>query len=209
MGASSTKNNLKQFLLGFLIYISASPICFSQNQTEHPEDNPIEINFSREGGYYLDEVEVEITAPGAVVYYTLDGHRPSRRAIKYSHPIIINKTTVIRAIAYRGKEKSFPVGQSYFIDEPDTKLYTVSIGISPEVLFDPVKGLFMVGSRARDSLWNKPGANFWSRKEVRAHIDIFESAGNLIYSSQSGLRLFGGMSRLFPQKSMAIVARER
>lgn len=209
MVASSTGNKLKQFLLGFLIYIFALPICLSQNQIGPLEEDPIEINFSKEGGYYLDEVEVQITAPGASIYYTLDGRRPTRRSKKYIHPIILNKTTIIRAIAYRGKEKSFPVGQSYFINEPDTKLYTVSIGITPEVLFDPARGLFMVGSMANDTLWNNPGANFWSRKEVRAHIDIFESEGNLIYSNQSGLRLFGGMSRLFPQKSMAIVARER
>lgn len=200
---------MKRFLLGFLIYALALPICLSQSLPTSPKEEPIEINFSKEGGYYIDEVEVEITAPGATIYYTLDGHRPSSKSKKYQRPIIIDKTSIIRAIAYRGQEKSLPVGQSYFINEPDTDLYTVSIGISPEVLFDPNKGLFMLGSMANDTLWNKPGANFWSRKEVRAHIDIFESEGNLIYSNQSGLRLFGGMSRLFPQKSMAIVARER
>jgi len=51
----------------------------------------------------------------------------------------------------------------------------VSIGVTPYVLFDPTNGLFMKGTHAVDSLWTKPGANFWSRKEVRVHIDLFEN----------------------------------
>ncbi len=200
---------MKQSVIWFFASLWVLPVCFSQNEVSDLQEDKIEISFSKEGGYYFDEVEVAISSPGATVYYTLNGKRPSRRSKRYVHPILLRKTTIIRAIAYRGKEKSLPVGQTYFIDEPETDLFTVSIGITPDVLFDPQRGLFMKGSAANDELWNKPGANFWSRKEVRAHIDIFESEGNLIYSSQSGLRLFGGMSRLFPQKSLAIVARKR
>ena len=67
----------------------------------------------------------------------------------------------------------------------------------------------MQGSNAIDTLWKKPGANFWSKKEVACNIEIFEPTGECVYRNLSGFRLFGGMSRLFPQKSMAIVARNR
>jgi len=40
-------------------------------------------------------------------------------------------------------------------------------------------------------------------------VEIFENDGHSVFNSLAGMRLFGGMSRLFPQKSLALVARER
>ena len=174
-----------------------------------PSDDPIEINFSIEGGFYDEEVEVEISAPRALLYYTLDGSWPTQRSKSYQKPIIITKTSVIRVLAYRKKGESRMMGQTYFIDEPETDFPVISIGASPTVLFNLRTGLFMKGTHAVDSLWMKPGANFWSKKEIKSHIDIFEPDGQNVYSNLSGLRLFGGMSRLFPQKSLAIIARKR
>ncbi|KAA3632910.1 MAG: hypothetical protein DWQ02_14015 [Bacteroidetes bacterium] len=195
----------------FLIFLltAFSVVLRSQGDGGVKPEEPIEINFSAEGGFYMDEVEVEITAPGSSVYYTLDGRRPTTRSKFYSKPIVITKTSVLRVLAYRHKSKKREVGQTYFIDEPPTGFPVVSIGITPYVLFDPENGMFMKGTHAVDSLWTKPGANFWSRKEVRVHVDIFESDGSNVYNNLTGLRLFGGMSRLFPQKSLALVARNR
>ena len=67
----------------------------------------------------------------------------------------------------------------------------------------------MLGNNVVDTLWKKPGANFWSRSEFPASVEFFETDGRCAYRNQSGFRLFGGMSRLFPQKSIAIVARSR
>lgn len=195
----------------FLIFLLTvlNTVLWSQGAGGVQQEEPIEINFSAAAGFYLDELELEITAPGSSVYYTLDGSRPTTSSTYYSKPIVLTSTTVVRVLAYRHKSRQREVGQTYFINEPETNFPVVSIGVTPGVLFDPTNGLFMKGTHAVDSLWTKPGANFWSRKEVRVHIDIFEEDGTNVYSNLSGLRLFGGMSRLFPQKSLAIVARER
>lgn len=200
---------MKGIILTAFVLLVCSGVLPAQSSTEQQQEEPIEINFSAEGGFYQDELELEISAPGSSVYYTLDGSRPTTRSKYYTRPVIISKTTVVRALAYRHKSQKREVGQTYFVNEPDSDFPIVSIGVTPFVLFDPTDGMFMKGTHAVDSLWHKPGANFWSRKEVRVHIDIFESTGENVYSNLSGLRLFGGMSRLFPQKSMAIVARKR
>ncbi len=174
--------------------------------TEAP---PIEIQFSMEGGFYKEKVEVALYSPKAEIYYTLDGSRPSKRSDHYRHPITITETTVIRAVAFQGDRESGYFGHTYLIDEPDTDFPIISIGITPYLLFDPDEGLFMRGNQVIDSSWQKPGANFWSRREISCHLDMFESDGRTVYSNQTGVRLFGGMSRLFPQKSLAIVARKR
>lgn len=182
----------------------------AQQSVDPAEEPPFEIIFSLEGGFYHESLEISLfPPPGARIYYTLDGSQPTTRSKVYRKPFQIEATTVIRAIARKGKKRSTVYSNTYFINEPETDLPVVSISIAPYRLFDPEKGLFMVGNDAIDSLWKKPGANFWSRKELRAGVEIFDPQGVCQYNCVSGFRLFGGMSRLFPQKSMAIAARQR
>lgn len=195
---------LLAFTLSFLLIVGANA-----QEEEKPKEDFLELEFSIEGGFYNTTLELQLFSPGATIYYTTNGNTPGKRSKKYKKPIPISKTTVVRAIAISGKKKSRIKGQSYFIEEPFSTLPVVSLGISPYLLFDPEKGLFMQGNNAVDSLWTKPGANFWSRKEVSCNVEIYEESGQCVYNSQSGFRLFGGMSRLFPQKSMTVIARKR
>jgi len=71
------------------------------------------------------------------------------------------------------------------------------------------KASFTELPNAIDSLWRKDGANFWSKKEFRSHIEFYEDDGKCEFNSITGFRLFGGVSRLFEQKSMALVTRDR
>ena len=168
----------------------------------------LELEFSLEGGFFDEALEVELFSPGAKIFYTTDGSTPNSRSKIYSGPIHVSKTTIIRAKAYRGKLRSKIVGNTYFINEPETTFPVVSIGITSSILFDPETGLYVKGPNANDSIWKLEGANFWSRKEVKINTELFEANGDRKFNSVSGFRLFGGMSRLFPQKSMTIVARD-
>jgi len=174
------------------------------------KDKPVwlELEFSLEGGFYNEVIQVELFSPGAKIYFTTNGSTPGRRSKVYKRPIKISKTTIIRAKAYRGKLRSKIVGNTFFINEPETTFPVVSIGITSSILFDPETGLYVKGPNANDSIWKLEGANFWSRKEVKINTEIFEANGDLKFNSVTGFRLFGGMSRLFPQKSMTIVARD-
>ena len=176
-------------------------------QSNGKEDLP-EVGFFPQGGYYNQSVEVELFAPDAKIFYTLDGQEPSRKSRRYSQPIRLTSTTVIRAIAYQKGKWSPELTQTFFIREPASNLMVVSLAIPPAYLFDPEEGLFMQGSKADQTSWSLPGANFWRRDEVPIHTEIFESDGRVVFNSGTGLRLFGGMSRLFPQKSMALVIDE-
>ena len=92
-------------------------------------DIPVEIEFSDEGGYYDEDVILEMRAPAANIFYTLDGSEPNKKSTKYEVPIIIKETTVVRAIAYRKKKKSSIYGHTYFMNEPLTTFPTISISI--------------------------------------------------------------------------------
>ena len=168
------------------------------------------LEFSKEAGFYEDAISLHLDSPGARIFYTLDGTEPSYRSPEYNRkPIRIKESTVVRAIARKGKKKSKLKTKTFFIEEPRSSFPTVSIAIPPSVLFDPETGLYVNGPNAIDSLWKKDGANFWSRREVEVNTELFEIDGKTEFNSRTGFRLFGGMSRLFPQKSMTIVARDR
>ena len=169
---------------------------------------PLQLELSTKGGFYGGHVILELRSPGARIYYTTDGSKPTRRSNVYSKPIVIKSTTVIRAQARKGKRKSNIKGHTYFINEPETTLPIVSMLVPPQILFDEKRGMFVEGPNA-DSTYAKLGANFWSRKEVKINCEIFESDGTCVHRSNSGFRLFGGMSRLFPQKSLVLIARDK
>ena len=199
---------MKHIAIHILLSLVACSTAFSQTTAEAETAAPL-VEFSLEGGFYEQDLVVRLVAPGATVYYTTDGSRPTERSQRYHESLVIDRTTVVRAVAYRDGERGPTIGHTYLIREPETAFPVVSIAIPNWVLFDRKKGLFMQGAKANKSLESMPGANFWSRKEVLINAEIFEAGGRPVYRSESGMRLFGGMSRLFPQKSLAIVARKR
>ncbi|MBK9338993.1 MAG: CotH kinase family protein [Lewinellaceae bacterium] len=174
-----------------------------------PEEVPLIVRFSRPGGFSEQPVSLALDAGGAVIYYTTDGSYPTVRSARYSRPLVLEKTTVVRALARRGKIVGRALGHTYFIGEPPTDLPVISIAIDPDILFNPKTGILVDGPGADSVTMHKPGANFWTRREFLCHSEIFESDKKCVHNSGSGLRLFGGYSRIFPQKSLVLVARDR
>lgn len=173
------------------------------------EAPPIEVTFSVEGGFHEKSVQLSLSAPeGATIYYTTDGRAPMRKVRKYTEPISIKKTMCIRAVAFLDQVRGMESGHTYFINEHQSQLPTISLAISPSKLFDPTKGLFMEGNNVQDSTIYKRGANFWDKGENAIHCEIFEIDGRMVHNGEMGMRLFGGFSRVFPQKSLALIARE-
>jgi len=75
-------------------------------------------------GFYTGPINVSITSPdpSTTIYYTTNGSFPDNNDAIYSNPIIINATTVIKAIAYSNLgsnviPESFIECNTYFIDE--------------------------------------------------------------------------------------------
>jgi hypothetical protein len=194
----------------FIIWFSLLGISSTSFAQTPQKEKPVEIEFIPQGGFYDKDIAVELFLPGAKIYYTTDGTKPRpSNAQRYRKPIFLDSTAVIRAIAFIDGKKTNAFSHTYFRNEPESTIPVISLSIEPSALFDLDYGLFMKGNNAVDSLWRKPGANFWSRRETSLNVEIFEPNGNCVYRSLSGMRVFGGMSRLFPQKSLAIVARKR
>ena len=57
--------------------------------------------FSLKPGHYPGPVTVRVTSSlrDAIIYYTMDGWKPSTASLRYRGPIVINQTTMLNAIA--------------------------------------------------------------------------------------------------------------
>jgi hypothetical protein len=76
------------------------------------------------GAVFDNEVIVTVTsdAPGAQVYYTLDGTAPSTNAHRYTDPVRIDRTTLIKASAFQqGMRPSSPVWGLYVTAQDKAK----------------------------------------------------------------------------------------
>lgn len=167
----------------------------------------LEIKFSKEAGKYNNAVRLTLESEiGAAIHYTLNGSEPTRSSAKYNTPLIINKTTVIRAIAYKNAKASSVYTRTYLLNE-ETKFMIVSVVVEPNILNNPQTGWLHKGPNA-DSAYPYLGANYWNRREVSANAEFFEADGQQVFGSRVGLKLFGGMSRTFAQKSFTISARD-
>lgn len=141
--------------------------------------------FSEVGGIYNDVNSLKVTLNGeGTIYYTTDGSKPTNTSNKYSEPLKLTKTTVIKAITTNNdKRNSSVITNSYIINENHT-VPVMSISLD--------KGNF--------SYLNK---NAWTVGiEVPSYVEFFENGSG--FKLGVGLRLFGGTTRGPAKKSYAL-----
>lgn len=125
----------------------------------------------------------------------------------------VDKAFVINAVAVDADGNySDTVTASYFIDYQNKASYyqnikVVSIVTDSDNLFDNEKGIYVNGSGSSNGTncnYDQKGAD-WERP---ASIQIFEG-GKLQHTQNIGVRIHGGISRVYPQKNFNIYARSK
>lgn len=191
---------------------------------------------SNEGGFYSDGFSLSIDVPkGTTVYYTLDGSQPTVSSSVYSSPIDVsdisaseNKLSEITGITTMGYvppskpiDKAFiinavavdsegnysdTVTASYFVGYQNRNPYyrnmkVISIVTDSDNLFDAEKGIYVEGNNYN---YDNKGPE-WERP---ASIQIFDN-GILQHTQNIGIRIHGGITRTYSQKSFNIYARSK
>lgn len=155
-------------------------------------------------GVYSEKVTVELSGEGKI-YYTLDCTEPNANSTLYTKPLVISKTTVIRAIAVEnGKSQSDITDMTYIVGENDS-IEAISIVTTPKNLWDYYSGIYETGPRAKPA-FPYEGANYYNRWEKEATVSFFAESDEG-FSENCGLRIFGGLSRALPKKSFALFFR--
>ncbi len=174
---------------GATSWIFQEPSPGSANTGKEIQDFSDSVSVSLPGGFYPSAVSVELSADTSNIYYTLDGSDPDTTSLKYTDPINISETTVLKAISKRANHLASPtMYESYFINE-ETDLPVISLITDPNNLFDPDSGIY---------------TNYTMDWERAAHVEFFDDDKNLGFSENCGIEIFGNQSAEWPQKSISV-----
>ena len=188
----------------------AEPTPESSNSTQGYQEIAQPPEFSLPGGFYSGSVILSLEAPSpqAAIHYTVDGSPPVDTSNVYTTPLIIDSTVVIRARVFEpGLLFSAVVTHSYIFYD-NNNLTVISISTHPDNLWDEETGIYVLGNSPGSPPWYT-GANFWQDWERPIHLEFFEPEGSLGFSIDAGVKIIGGFSRTFDQKSLAIFARDK
>ena len=132
-------------------------------------------------------------------------------------PSEVFKGSVVRAFALsQDGTRSDLSTQTYFITDrlfQQFSLSVLSIVCDPDYLFDDRLGIYVPGDSfvppEPDQHWTEETANFFQRGlkwERPAAFQLFNPAGTLLLDQNIGIRVHGGYTRGFNQKSLRVIA---
>ncbi len=160
------------------------------------------------GGVFEQSFYVKMEAEGhSAIYYTTDGTAPGTGSSIYKDSILITDVTVLRAVTFIDGKRSDINTQSYFLGRTYT-LPIVSVVSDPNNFWSYDKGIYEKGCCA-DSTMPYYNANFWKSWEYECNVEMYTPSGKNCINQLAGMSLFGGYSRMLPQKSLAIIARSK
>ena len=174
---------------GFAVMASPTPGSANGNGTSEISATPTSETAQ---GTYEKNVTVTLSGEGAV-YYTTDCTTPTQASTRYTGPITLTETTVIRAVSYEsGKLPSKSLDMTFVVNE-GISLPVVSLVTEPDNLWDHYTGIYVKGPNA-SSTFPYVGANFWQNWEKEATVSLYEKDGTG-FSVPCGLSIFGAYSR--------------
>jgi hypothetical protein len=189
--------------------------------------------FTYPSGFYKDEIVVEVLGDvpnGSAVHYTLNGREPTINDPILTGGLSLNEFNVqevsiaqiptgkgwhlpkevkvihvIKAQVYvNNKPEGTVLHGSYFINNsgnPSYSLPVISLLTEPSSFFANETGIYVEGDNenyfGRGEQWERP-----------VHVEYFNKSGSLIFGQDAGVRIFGGTSRIKPQKSLKLFARK-
>lgn len=170
------------------------------------------ITISPSSGFYNDSlVIVAQTFPDSLqAYYTLDGSVPDTSDLILEDSLIIYNTSVLRVATFSPDllDTNF-VSNTYFVDE-ETELPVLSITTDPDNLFSDERGIYVEGTNGILGYCTrspKPPKNWNQDWERPARLDFFEKNREEGFVIDAGIKIGGGCTRLYDQKSLDIYFR--
>jgi hypothetical protein len=165
-----------------------------------------DTRFSVDRGFHTQAFDVTITTAtdGAAVYYTTNGTAPSPTnadAVPYAGPVHINRTTVLRAAAFKGGYEPTNIDTHTYIFTSDVPQQSVMwTGITQDPAWGP---------RMTDALLAIPTVSLAtgstiSEVESGVSIELIHPDGTRGFQQNAGVEHYGGHSLNYPKKSMRI-----
>lgn len=163
----------------------------------------------RQGGIYGNPqlVQLQTSLPNSLIRYTTDGTPPNALSSLYTSALTVESTTVLRAAVFHPDyQESDPVTHFYLIGGKYT-LPIVSIATDPKNFFDNHIGIYVEGTNGKTGNCSSKPVNWNQDWERPVHVSFFEPDGRIGFAQNMGIQIYGGCSRIYPQKGLALYAR--
>jgi hypothetical protein len=163
---------------------------------------------SGNGGFFTTNQTVTMSAASGQIRYTTNGTIPTATSPLYPGPLTLSSTKVIaaRVFSTNGLLPGPVVKKTFFINESEINMPVFSLTIDSLDLWDANNGMYVFGP-SNDSVFPYYGANYWRDVEKQCYIEFFDANKTKKFETVAGLKIFGGYSRTFPQKSFKVKCR--
>lgn len=128
------------------------------------------------------------------LHYTLDCTLPTPDSPVWSEPLPLAQSSVVRAAAFAPGYLPSPVITHSYIFNAQTELPRFCLVTDPGNLWDPDTGIYT-------------DEHCWEEWERPVHVSFYEEDPAAVLSQDAGMRIYGGWTRNFPQKSLSLFAR--
>ncbi len=141
------------------------------------------------------------------IRYTLDGSVPRATSARYTSPIPINSITIVRARKFKTGFLPSDIQSHSYLLGVDHDLPVISLVVDPDDMFGEENGIYSYGNDYNADFPHF-GANFWKDREKPVNISFYNEDGKFEYGLDGGIKIFGGFSRAWDQRSLSIFARK-
>ncbi|MBN1542237.1 CotH kinase family protein [candidate division KSB1 bacterium] len=165
--------------------------------------------FSQPSGFYSGIVQIELTGDprASSLRYTLDGSVPTLQSPIYTAPVEIKTTSVIRAASFRRGFLTSPVITRTFLIDEITDLPVVSAVSDPPNLWEDEIGIYVEGTNGIPGYCSSTPKNWNQDWERPVNLEYLLPNGMPGFQLDAGMKIGGGCTRKYPQKTLAIYAR--
>lgn len=160
-------------------------------------------------GFYNDSLKITIqTFPDTLkAYYTLDGSVPDTTDPVWQDSLVIYETKVLRVATFSPDFLDTNlVYRTYFLDE-GTELPVFSVTTDPDNLFSDERGIYVEGTNGIPGYCRSSPMNWNQDWERPARLELFEKNREQGFAVNAGIKIGGGCTRLYDQKSLDIYFR--
>lgn len=166
--------------------------------------------FSNKAGFYNNSIALELYSSEneSVIYYTTDGSDPDANSTVYFQNFLIDSTITVKAV--NNKKNLIPskiITKTFFINE-NTTLPVIALSTDPDNLWDNDVGIYVDGTNGIPGPCSPEPKNYNNDWERPVTIEYYEANKNFGFGMECGMKIFGGCSRTYPLKSLALYARK-
>ncbi len=166
-------------------------------------------SISLANGIYTGTQNVSLNHPDneVTIRYTMNGSEPTSNSLAYSSPININESTSLRATAFRNNYVPSQSSAGSFLFNVGQHLPSLIINTDPKNFFDDEIGIYIEGTNGATGFCSTEPVNWNQDWERPVNLSMINTDGSEAFSVRAGVKIGGGCSRTYGQKSLNVYLR--